>query len=252
MYGAIWLVELFHPINGHLALGLLLAVVVSCSSMSIAYTGFTRGNLELVTVIMALSFTLAIVTVPGWLKVFAASYHIPISAWLLVKTILIVVITPMILGIATRHYLLSKLGPEGFLRIRPAFPAVSLMGMYTIVFLIFMEKARVISQKPEVVGLALLPLTVYYIVSLLVITFLNRAIGISYRDHMAITFTSVGENEGTAMAIALAAGMGLMAIPPAITPIVQIPFLVGYFKFWRKIAKLWKCRILREEILVSS
>ena len=69
---------------------------------------------------------------------------------------------------------------------------------------------------------------------------------------MAITFTSVGKNEGTAMAIALAAGTGLMAIAPAVTPIVQIPFLVGYVKVWRKIASLWNCKIIKEEVEVLA
>ncbi|WP_461863683.1 arsenic resistance protein [Thermococcus sp.] len=247
MYSAIWLTNLFHPINPQLALGLLLAVVVPCSSMSIAYTGFTKGNLELATIVVALSFTLAIVTVPGWLKVFASSYHVVISIWLLVKTIIIVVITPMVLGVLTRAYLMGKLGPEGFLRIKPAFPAISLLGMYTIVFLIFMEKARLIASKPSIVGIALIPLVLYYSTALIFMTFFDRSVGIPYRDHMAITFTSVGKNEGTAMAIALAAGTGLMAIAPAITPVVQIPFLVGYVKLWRKVAGIWKCRIIREE-----
>ncbi|WP_456366539.1 arsenic resistance protein [Thermococcus sp.] len=252
MYGAIWLTELFHPVNHMLALGLLLAVVVPCSSMSIAYTGFTRGNIELATIVVALSFTLAIVTVPAWLKVFAASYHVSISVWLLVKTILIVVITPMILGVLTRAYLMGKLGPEGFLRIKPAFPSISLLGMYTIVFLIFMEKAKLIASKPSIVGLALIPLILYYTTALLFMTFVDKASGIPYKDHMAITFTSVGKNEGTAMAIALAAGTGLMAIAPAVTPIVQIPFLVGYVKVWKKVASLWKCRIAEGEIEVPA
>ncbi|AMQ19394.1 arsenic resistance protein [Thermococcus peptonophilus] len=247
MYGAIWLTELFHPLNHQLALGLLLAVVVPCSSMSIAYTGFTKGNIELATIVVALSFTLAIVTVPGWLKIFASSYHVSISVWLLIKTIIIVVITPMILGVLTRWYLIKKLGTEGFLRIKPAFPAISLLGMYTIVFLIFMEKAKLIASKPSIVGLALIPLVIYYTTALLFMTLVDRAAGIPYRDHMAITFTSVGKNEGTAMAIALAAGTGLMAIAPAVTPIVQIPFLVGYVKMWRKIASLWNCKVLHEE-----
>ncbi len=252
MYGAIWLTELFHPVNHMLALGLLLAVVVPCSSMSIAYTGFTKGNIELATIVVALSFTLAIVTVPAWLKVFASSYHVSISVWLLVKTILIVVITPMILGVLTRAYLMSKLGPEGFLRIKPAFPAISLLGMYAIVFLIFMEKAKLIASKPSIVGLALIPLVLYYIIALLFMTFVDKGAGVPYKDHMAITFTSVGKNEGTAMAIALAAGTGLMAIAPAVTPIVQIPFLVGYVKAWRKIASLWKCNITGEEVEASA
>ncbi len=252
MYGAIWLTELFHPVNHMLALGLLLAVVVPCSSMSIAYTGFTKGNIELATIVVALSFTLAIVTVPAWLKVFASSYHVSISVWLLVKTILIVVITPMILGVLTRAYLMGKLGPEGFLRIKPAFPAISLLGMYTIVFLIFMEKAKLIAAKPEIVGIALIPLALYYIIALLFMTFVDKAAGIPYKDHMAITFTSVGKNEGTAMAIALAAGTGLMAIAPAVTPIVQIPFLVGYVKAWKSIAVMWKCRIKDEEAVPEA
>ncbi|NJF26037.1 arsenic resistance protein [Thermococcus sp. Bubb.Bath] len=252
MYGAIWLTELFRPVNHMLALGLLLATVVPCSSMSIAYTGFTKGNLELATIVVALSFTLAIVTVPGWLKVFASSYHVSISVWLLVKTILIVVITPMILGVLTRWYLLNKLGPEGFLRIKPAFPAISLLGMYTIVFLIFMEKAKMIASKPSIVALALVPLTLYYLIALLFMTLTDRAIGIPYKDHMAMTFTSVGKNEGTAMAIALAAGTGLMAIGPAVTPIIQLPFLVGYVKAWRGIAHFWKCKVEEKEVPTAA
>ncbi|MCD6139556.1 MAG: arsenic resistance protein, partial [Thermococcus sp.] len=252
MYGAIWLTNLVHPINHMLALGLLLAVVVPCSSMTIAYTGFTKGNIELATIVVALSFTLAIITVPAWLKVFASNYHVSISVWLLVKTILIVVITPMILGVLTRVYLMGKLGPEGFLRIKPAFPAISLLGMYTIVFLIFMEKAELIASKPSIVGVALIPLAIYYTTALLFMTFVDKAVGIPYRDHMAITFTSVGKNEGTAMAIALAAGTGLMAIAPAVTPILQIPFLVGYVKAWRKIAGLWKCKVTEEEAVPGA
>ncbi|NPA47501.1 MAG: arsenic resistance protein [Thermococci archaeon] len=247
MYGATLLVSRFMSMPPKLALGLLLAMVVPCSSMSIAYTGFTKGRIELATIVVALSFTLAIVTVPGWLKVFASSYNVPISSWLLVRTIIIVVITPMVLGVLTRHWLMRRLGTEGFMRVRPAFPAISLMGMYTIVFLIFMEKASVIAKHPTIVGVALIPLLIYYSTALLLMTAVDRVAGVPYRDHMAITFTSVGKNEGTAMAIALAAGAGMMAIAPAITPILQIPFLVGYVKVWRKIAGLWKCKVLMEE-----
>ena len=56
---------------------------------------------------------------------------------------------------------------------------------------------------------------------------------------MAVVFTSIGKNEGTAMAIALSAGMGLMAVPPAIVPILQIPFLIGYVKIANKIKALY-------------
>lgn len=232
--------NLLFNISPILSLGLTLAIVVPCSSMAIAYTGLSDGNLELATIVVALSFILAIVTVPGWLKVFASSYHLSISSWLLIKTIIIVVFIPLIFGYLTRIALLKKMGLEGFEKIRPLFPSVSIMGMFAIVLLIFMEKAKLVASKPGVVGLVLIPLALYYVIALLLLTFLNKKIGMSYEDHMSVVFTSVGKNEGTAMAIAMAAGMGLMAIPAAITPILQIPFLVGYLKLAPKIKNWWK------------
>lgn len=240
MYGLIALTKLFHNVEPNLALGLILAVVVPCSSMSIAYTGFTDGNFELATILVAISFTLAIVTVPLWLKVFASAYNLSVSAWLLIKTIIIVVIIPMFLGVLTRSILLKKLGDEGFLKIKPLFPSISLLGMYTIVFLIFMEKAKLVASKPAAVGISLIPLTFYYIISLSFLTYFDKFLKLPYKDHMAIAFTSVGKNEGTAMAIAMAAGMGMMAIPSAITPILQIPMLVGYVKIANKVKNYYE------------
>ncbi len=235
MYGLIYLVGLVFPISPKLALGLLLAVVVPCSSMSIAYTGLSEGNLELATIIVAISFLLAIIVVPLWLKVFASAYHVNISIWLLVITIIEVIIVPLILGITTRSIITKKSGEKGFQKIKPLFPSISLIGMYLIVFLIFMEKAKLIASKPIVVAVAIIPIIIYYITAIVFLTFFNKKIKIGYKEHMAITFTSVGKNEGTAMAIAMAAGMGLMAIPPAIVPIIQIPMLVGYLKISRVI-----------------
>ncbi len=252
MWLLIYIVSLFYPLNPQLALGLMLAMVVPCSSMSIAYTGLSEGNLELATIIVAFSFILAIITVPGWLAIYAASSNLSVPTMLLVITIIEVVFVPMFFGILTRHYLIKKRGTEGFLRLKPLFPSISLIGMYAIVFLIFMEKAKLIAKKPEMVLIALVPLILYYLISLGVLTYLNRAIGIKYKDHMAITFPSVGKNEGTAMAIAMSAGMGLMAIPPAVTPLIQIPFLVGYVKMWRKIAKMWKCKSVEKEKITPT
>ncbi len=245
MWGLIYPVSLLHPLPAQLSLGLMLAIVVPCSSMSIAYTGLSRGNIELATIIVAISFILAIVAVPGWLALYAASTHVSVPLATLIETIIEVVIVPMVLGIATRSYLLRRLGAEGFRRIRPLFPSISLIGMYSIVFLIFMEKARLIMAKPVAVAVTMLPLALYYAIALGLLTVADKNM-VPYRDHMAIVFPSVGKNEGTAMAIALTAGMGLTAIAPAITPLLQIPFLVGYMKSWRRIATLWGCRRTEE------
>lgn len=237
--------SLFFPVSSQLSLGLILAVVVPCSSMAIAYTGFVDGNLELATILVVISFTLAIGVVPLWLKVFASAYHLSISAWLLVKTILIVIFIPLGAGILTRYFLLKKLGTKGFSKLKPLFSSISLLGMYTMVTLIFMEKTKLIASKPSVVLMVFLPLLLYYVIELAFLTFFDKLIGVSYKDHMAITFTSVGKNQGTAMAIAMAAGMGVMAIPAAVTPIFQIAMLVGYVKLAKFIKRYYGCECLK-------
>ena len=77
-----------------LALGFLLVMVVPCSSMSIAYTGLAKGDVELSTVIVGSSFVVAVVAVPAWMMVFAAGYDVPIPMAAIMASIGIVLIAP--------------------------------------------------------------------------------------------------------------------------------------------------------------
>ncbi len=231
-----YLLSLIIPLNSYLAFGLILAVAVPCSSMSIAYTGLSKANTELATILVAISFILALITVPMWLSVFGSSYHVPAPMFQILKTIIMIVVIPMTLGYATRESILLKGGKKSFAKAKASFPVMSLLGMYAIIFLIFMEKATMIVGKWHAILIALAPLSLYYAITLILLTLVDVAFKVRYRDHMAITFTSVGKNEGTAMAIALGAGIGLAAVPAAITPLLQIPFLVTYMKLHWKIA----------------
>jgi ACR3 family arsenite efflux pump ArsB len=213
-----------------LALGFLLVMVVPCSSMSIGYTGLTEGNLELATVVVALSFVLAVVAVPLWMTIFAANYSVPIPISDMLMSILTVLIAPMILGYLTRLALTRWLGEKKFQRLQPLFPSLSLLAMYGIVFMIFFAKATMIVDKWQTVLLLLVPNALFIAITLVVVTWLNKRLGLSYRDNMAVVFASTGKNNGTAIAIATMAFSPLVAIPAATMPIFQILFLVVYLK----------------------
>ena len=238
----LYLLLLIIPLNSYLAFGLILAVAVPASSMSIAYTGLSKANTELATVVVAMSFILSLVTVPIWLSVFGSSYHVPAPMFDILKALIIVVVMPMTLGYATRESILLKGGKKAYSKAKASFPVMSLFGMYTMTFLIFMEKATMIVGKWHAILIALAPLSLYYAITLVLFTILDIAFKVRYKDHMAITFTAAGKNEGTAMAIALSAGIGLAAVPPAMTPLLQIPFMVTYMKLHWKIAALFAKR----------
>jgi ACR3 family arsenite transporter len=218
-------------LNDHLlALGFLLVMVVPCASMSIGYTGLAKGNLELATVIVALSFLLAIVAVPLWMTLFAAQYHFALPMRDMLQTILEVLIAPMILGYLTRLALVRWAGPKHFQALQPLFPALSLLAMYGIIFTIFFGKATMIATHWQMVLLLLVPNGLFIAITLLAVTWLNRRLGLSYEDNMAVVFASTGKNNGTAIAIATTAFSPLVAVPAATMPIFQILLLVFYLK----------------------
>jgi len=225
-----WLLATVFLSDPLLALGFLLVMVVPCSSMAIGYTGLAKGDLELATVVVALSFVLAIVAVPVWMTVFASSYAIAVPMGDLISSILTVLLAPMVLGYATRRVLVHWLGHERFAAIAPLFPALSLLGMYSIVFLIFFGKATLILGQWQTVAILLVPNAIFIGLSLAVLTWLDRRLGLGYAEHMAVAFTSTGKNNGTAIAIATTAFSPLVAIPAATMPIFQILLMVLYLR----------------------
>ncbi len=225
-----WLLATVFLPDPLLALGFLLVMVVPCSSMAIGYTGLAKGDLELATVVVALSFVLAIVAVPLWMTLFASSYAVAVPMSDLISSILTVLVAPMLLGYATRRVLLRRLGAERFAAIGPLFPTLSLLGMYAIVFLIFFGKAALILDRWQTVALLLIPNALFIGLSLLVLTWLDRRLGLGYAEHMAVAFTSTGKNNGTAIAIATTAFSPLVAIPAATMPIFQILLMVLYLR----------------------
>jgi len=225
-----WLLASVFISDPVLTLGFLLVMVVPCSSMAIGYTGLAKGDLELATVVVALSFILAIVAVPLWMAVFASRYGIAVPMGDLISSILTVLVAPMILGYATRRVLLRGLGAARFAAIAPLFPALSLLGMYSIVFLIFFGKATLILGQWQTVAILLIPNALFIGLSLAALTWLDHRLGLGYAEHMAVAFTSTGKNNGTAIAIATTAFSPLVAIPAATMPIFQILLMVFYLR----------------------
>jgi len=173
--------------------------------MAIGYTGLAKGDLELATVVVAVSFVLAIVAVPLWMTLFAGRYAVAVPIGDLINSILTVLVAPMVLGYVARRALLRWLGNARFAAIGPLFPALSLLGMYSIVFLIFFAKATMILDRWQTVAILLVPNAIFIALSLAVLTWLDHRLHLGYAEHMTIAFTATGKNNGTAIAIATTA-----------------------------------------------
>ncbi len=217
-------------------LGIFLAWLVPCSSMSIGYVGLMRGNIEAATALVAITFIIGIPIIPLFAGFYGSIYHLHISMMLLVMTIIEVILLPLIFGIITHYGLIRGIGKEKFVKISPIFPTVTMLGMFMIVFLIFLPNApMVVKNFHEIIGIFYAAM-VFGTISLIFMTVFLKAVKVNYWDSMATLFPSIGKNEATAIAIASTAFSPLVAMAPAMFPIFQIVFLVTYIKLRPKIA----------------
>jgi len=178
----------------------------------------------------------AVVAVPAWMAVFAAGYGVAVPMGSLLGSILTVLIAPMAAGWATRRALVRWRGPAGLAALQPVFSAASMLAMFGIIFLIFFTKAEMIVERWQTVLLLLVPNVVFMALMLAIVTWLDKRLGLDYREHMAVVFASTGKNNGTAIAIATTAFSPLVAVPAATMPIFQMVFMIGYLKLADRIA----------------
>jgi len=240
-WGPLWAIILgdIFLTNPLLRLGVFLAWLVPCSSMSIGYVGLMRGNIEAATAMVAITFIIAIPIIPILADWYGSAYHVSVPMTLLITTIIEIIIIPMIVGLITHSALLKKLGPAKFKQYSPIFPSVTMIGMFLIVFVIFFSNAKLmemhISSVIDIFYIAI----IFGTISLVFMTIFLRAIKFNFWDAMAATFPSIGKNEATAIAIAALAFSPLVVIAPSVFPVFQIIFLVTYIKLRPRIAHFY-------------
>ncbi|KAA8921925.1 arsenic resistance protein [Thermoplasma sp.] len=217
-------------------LGLFLAWLVPCSSMSVGYVGLMKGNIEASTALVAITFLIGIPLIPLYAGAYGAAYHIHVSVMLLVITILEIIVAPLIVGIPTHEGLMRKLGKQRFREISPVFSSITMIGMFMIIFVIFFGDSRMIISHIHAVLGVFYSAIAFGTISLVFLTLLFKALKFNYWDSMAGLFPSIGKNEGTAVAIAATAFSPLVAIAPGTLPIFQVIFLITYIKLRPRIA----------------
>lgn len=163
---------------------------------------------------------------------------------LILKSLLLVVVAPLILGIITREYLERRFGPRKFKEVKPYFSLVTLVGLYTILYLIFASKAKlVISHYMDVILLAPIA-TLFYGITILLLLVLNRWVfKFVYRHHQAVVFTTASKNVALTIAILVSAFGKIgqfMSAYPALMSLFQVTFLVLYLKGSHKVKALLK------------
>ncbi|HUZ17223.1 MAG TPA: bile acid:sodium symporter [Spirochaetia bacterium] len=237
------LAALFFRNNPEIALGFWLVMLIPGSSMSLGYTGLTKGNLEVGAIALGLNFIIVPFILPFVMHILGGAYNVHVPLGSLIWTVVLVLLLPMVLGDLTRRLILRGAGKKGYEAAKPLLSTVTMVGMLLVVAVIFFTKAELLAEKWRVlVPLAAVTL-LYLLVMFPVMTWINHRAGLSYEEHMGIAFLSTGKNNGTAIAIALMAFNPLTAIPAATLPLFQIIFSIVYVQLAPRVKRYFGARV---------
>jgi len=237
LLGALWAFILLRNTDPYLAAGFILKIVVPCSGMVAAWTGYARGKVETVLIVVALSLLLAIFFVPLWMWVFARIY-VSIDPFMILRKLILIVILPLIAGIITRKLLIRRMGVERYWEIVPVFPAVSTIGMLTMVFIVIATQAGVIVPKFHYVLLVIIGIATLYPLNFTLAILLSKAFHLDFGDCIALGYSVTAKNHAITIGIAVTAFSGTLAILPAsVAPMLQIPIMLLFLNFSPKIER---------------
>jgi len=212
------------------AVALFLLSVTPCAGMVAGWTGFARGNVPLALVIVALSLTLSIFTIPPSMYLLARSL-VAINAAAMFKGTLLVILLPMIAGDLARRLIIKVWGEPGFQSVRPMLPPLSMLGMFGIIFIsVSMGAHRIISGWQSI--LVIVPaLLTFYLIQISFSLWLAQKSGLAARDVVALVYSVSGKNISLAIALASQFFSPLTVVMLAINPLVQMPTMAALLRW---------------------
>ena len=225
--------RLWFPEQPYFALGLLLASLLPTSGMTIAWTGFAKGNLAAAIKMTVVGLILGSLLTPFYVR-WLMGATVAVDLFAVFLQIVLVVFLPMLAGQLTQAYLLRRHGQQAFqLHWAPRFPPLSTLGVLGIVFVAIALKGSTLVAHPELLLDILLPLFVLYLFNYAFSTFIARRL-LPRGDAIALVYGTVMRNLSIALALAMnafgAAGEDA-ALLIAVAYVIQVQSAAWYVKF---------------------
>jgi ACR3 family arsenite efflux pump ArsB len=233
------LARLFLASHPDFAVGMILTGVVPCAGMIVAWTGMAGGNSAMALVITILSLLAGIILIPAWMVALANSY-VPVDGLGMLKTILITIVLPLILGNITRIHIVRRKGQKRFMEVKKIAPAVSALGMYSLFFTSMCAEAHTLIRHPEYLLLIAMPLVIFYSLLFCVSVLYGRVAGLSYEDMVAMTYGVGGKNMAIALALAIVYFSPLTVMIVAMKPLIQVMFMGGFNRLAPRLRGWWE------------
>ncbi len=225
--------KMFFPGQPYYILGFLLAGLLPTSGMTISWTGFAKGNIEVAVKMTVIGLTAGSLLAPVFIKAFLGA-QIDVNMLDVARQIALIVFLPMILGQITRALFLRRNTLDCFKsEVVPLLSAASTLGVLGVVFVAMALKAVSIWTHPQGMMALLVPTLILYGLNYAISTWVGQKY-FGRAEGIALIYGTVMRNLSIALAIAMNS-FGAQGTDAALVIcfayIVQVQSAAWYVKF---------------------
>lgn len=216
-------------LNNHpeLLIGFIMLMVTPCTDWYLIFTGIAKGNVALGSSILPLNIILQLLLLPVYILLIGGT-SVSIDIVSLVKGVIFSLMTPLLLSIAARKLIISKIGNSTFEdKLLPK--ACDYQGYFLNIAIIamFASQGKILLENYQVLFILLVPILAFFTINFIAGRLVGRAIKLNYQDSVSLSLTTLARNSPVALAIAVASfpDKPLISLALVIGPLIELPVL---------------------------
>ncbi|BAA29982.1 TPA: arsenic resistance protein [Pyrococcus horikoshii] len=216
--------------------GMVLIGLAPLPSSSPAFTNLAGGRFQLTLVGVMWTFLLSIFVMPFYAKLILHTIiQVPIE--MLLKSLILYIITPLIIGQLTKYIILHWKGTDALISLKKPLIGISLIGMYWMIVVVFGINAKVIVERPELILIGAITMNIYFLLRAAIAYFIGKALDFPFEQNISLVY-STGSNMTLATAMAIGTFGPLAAVGTALGgPFSDMLLMIFFVKLFTLIRK---------------